>query len=400
MRKLLLSLLIISSSYVLGENEGISFIKDSTLSGALAKAKLENKLLFIDCFTTWCGPCKFMEKNIFPMKEVGDFYNKHFVCWEINMETPEGRMVGKRYAVRAYPTYLFLDAKGEVVHRGLGSFRDYNSFITNLGEIAIDETKNFHGIKLKVRYGDRSAETLMKYIEANSYAKEKDSIINQHFALLADSDKVQIDSWNLFKQHVNSLDAPISKFFVENRKIYENAYGKKDVDNKLSNMFSFYYRSDTAKYKTLKSIDPVLFEKNKLYNEFQYNVWKLNSQLSKNNKEAWKKYTTAISSYLDREDDPSASDLNNMSWLIYENYKKYKDTEILKKASGWSKRSLLAEPENDQYFDTYAHILFDLGQKKEAIKLEEKALKKAEEMKDQHQIEWYGGEVKKFKGIK
>lgn len=251
-----------------------------------------------------------------------------------------------------------------------------------------------------MRFGDRSAETLLKYVQANPYASDNESLINQHFALVADSDKLSANSWYLFKQHVNSTDAPIFKFFVENKQKYESVYGQKEVAVKMVDIFNTCYREDSIKYNALKSIDPVLFEKNKLMNDFYFtlDLWKY--QLPKDDKVIWKRLTVKMMEFLDREDVPTPGDLNNMSWFVYENYKKFKDVAILKKAAEWSKRSLLVEPENDQFIDTYAHIIFDLGQKKEAIKYEEKALKKAEEMKDKGQIEWYGGELQKFKGKK
>lgn len=399
MRKTLFLLFVLFSLSVSAANDGISFIKDSTLVDALSKAKQENKLLFIDCYTSWCGPCKYMEKNVFPLKEVGDFYNEHFVCWKMDMETPEGALIKNKYNVRGYPTYLFLNGDGELVHRGLGSC-DFTMFISHLGKTALDSTKNYLGVKIKVRYGDRTAETLLKYVQANPYGSDNDSLINQHFALVADSDKLSANSWYLFKQHVNSTDAPIFKFFVDNKQKYESVYGEKEVADKMVDVLNTCYREDPNRYNALKSIDPVLFEKNKLMNDFYFtlDLWKY--QLPKDDKKNWNILTVKMVEFLDREDVPAVWDLNNMSWFVYENYKKFKDVAILKKAAEWSKRSLLVEPENDQFLDTYAHIIFDLGQKKEAIKYEEKALKKAEEMKDKGQIEWYGGELKKFKGKK
>jgi len=98
---------------------GIKFFHGS-LKEAKAKAKKENKLVFIDCFTTWCGPCKTMSKKTFVNKEVGEFYNKNFICLKMDMELGEGTKISTTYSVDAYPTYLFLDYNGEVKHRDLG----------------------------------------------------------------------------------------------------------------------------------------------------------------------------------------------------------------------------------------------------------------------------------------
>ncbi len=101
------------------EVPGIKFFH-GTFNEAKAKAKKENKLIFMDCYTTWCGPCKKMAKNIFVKKEVGDYYNKNFICLKMDMEQGEGLTVATNYSIEAYPTYLFINSKGVVKHRELG----------------------------------------------------------------------------------------------------------------------------------------------------------------------------------------------------------------------------------------------------------------------------------------
>ncbi|MCS3870718.1 thiol:disulfide interchange protein [Chryseobacterium ginsenosidimutans] len=96
--------------------QGIKF-EDTNFKAVLAKAKKENKLVFIDAYASWCGPCKLMVKNVFPQKPVGDYYNAHFVNAKIDMEKGEGVDLAKKYNVKAFPTYLFVDGNGEVVHR-------------------------------------------------------------------------------------------------------------------------------------------------------------------------------------------------------------------------------------------------------------------------------------------
>lgn len=88
---------------------------------ALDRAKAENKLVFIDCFTTWCGPCKWLDDNTFRDPTIVAYFDQHFVNIKINMEKGEGPELGKRFAVKAYPTMFVLDDKGEVIHRIQGS---------------------------------------------------------------------------------------------------------------------------------------------------------------------------------------------------------------------------------------------------------------------------------------
>ena len=72
-------------------SQGINFVpEDMKWQDVLAKAKKENKIVFVDAYTTWCGPCKWMAANIFPTKEVGDVFNASFVNAKIDMEKGEG----------------------------------------------------------------------------------------------------------------------------------------------------------------------------------------------------------------------------------------------------------------------------------------------------------------------
>lgn len=106
---------------MLTQTEGIKFEQGITFEQALAKAEKEGKMVFVDCYTTWCGPCKMMSRDVFTLKEVGDYFNPRFVSIKINMETNEGRELAKRYPVRAYPTMLVLDSKGNQLQNIVGA---------------------------------------------------------------------------------------------------------------------------------------------------------------------------------------------------------------------------------------------------------------------------------------
>ncbi len=64
--KKILFLIIALPFYTLAQ-QGMKFEHGITWKEIQAKAKAENKYIFMDAFTTWCGPCKYMAANIFPM---------------------------------------------------------------------------------------------------------------------------------------------------------------------------------------------------------------------------------------------------------------------------------------------------------------------------------------------
>lgn len=107
---------LIQQAKVAGAEKGTQFFK-GTFAQALAKAKKENKKLMVDCYTLWCGPCRFMAKNVFPDEKLGKFMNEHFVCMQLDMEHGEGPERNKTFQVEAYPTFIFFDADGKEMSR-------------------------------------------------------------------------------------------------------------------------------------------------------------------------------------------------------------------------------------------------------------------------------------------
>jgi len=112
---------------LLGFSQGIEF-EHGTWKEVLEKAKQTNKPIFVDVYTSWCGPCKKMSKDIFPIEEVGKVYNTNFVCYQMDAEKGEGIAVAKKYEVMSYPTYLFIKSDGTLFSRSVGSM-DAEKFI-------------------------------------------------------------------------------------------------------------------------------------------------------------------------------------------------------------------------------------------------------------------------------
>lgn len=104
------------------KEKGIAF-HEGSWNEALEKSREEEKPIFVDAYASWCGPCKWMTRNVFTDDEVGNYYNENFVNVKLDMEKGEGRNFAKKYGVSAYPTLLYLNSDGEVVHKVRGAKR-------------------------------------------------------------------------------------------------------------------------------------------------------------------------------------------------------------------------------------------------------------------------------------
>jgi thiol:disulfide interchange protein len=93
----------------LNGEKGIQFVEPN-LAKALQEAKKQKKLIFVDAYTTWCGPCRMLKQNTFTDKAVGEFFNKNFINIALDMERGDGLAFAAKYQIAAYPTLLIINA--------------------------------------------------------------------------------------------------------------------------------------------------------------------------------------------------------------------------------------------------------------------------------------------------
>lgn len=395
MKRIAFIFLVVFSTSLYAQETGIRFSTDTLLSDALIKSEKEGKLVFIDCYTSWCGPCKYLVREIFPQKELGDFYNSHFINLSFDMEKGEGIKIQKKYAVQAYPTLLFLNGKGETVHVGIGAL-SANELI-ELGKTALDDTRNLLSISKKIKAGDKSIQTLAFYLKNSPYAPDADTLINGYFKTATDDEKLSKEAWELFKSFINDIDNDQFQYVLKHRPAYEQKYGKTEVELKIINGFSYHqqkYQANPQKATSVHSIDSLLYSKFLIMRDFGLAV---NEHYSnKTNKSKWTNYIAKAKEYVPL-DFVEPRVVNGICWHIYESYRAFKDTASLKLAAEWQEKAYKALPNNHPINDTYAHILFDLGFVKEAIEHEDLAIKVATELNSTKDLKFYNVEIEKFR---
>ncbi|MFN3852526.1 MAG: thioredoxin family protein [Spirosomataceae bacterium] len=114
---------------------GIKFAH-GTWKQAVQQAKKEKKLIFLDAYTTWCGPCKMLQANVFPDKELGDFYNQNFINVKMDMESAEGERLAAMYPLRGYPTLFFIDPNNGKVVKELLGYQEINALLKQGKQVA------------------------------------------------------------------------------------------------------------------------------------------------------------------------------------------------------------------------------------------------------------------------
>jgi len=204
-----------------------------------AKAKKEKKKIFIDAFATWCGPCKKMDANTFSNNEVGEFFNKHFVCYKLDMESPEGRKFGMQYPVGSYPTFLFFDEKINKIAEFKG-YRDAVNFLAIAKDIVFPEQSAIYILNKDYQSGKRDKKFLYKFLMAKNDANQPadPKIIGEYFQGIPADSLISSEPFIMFYLFHDSLESAYTNYFIKNYQsllaIYGN-YAAGKVDNLINN---------------------------------------------------------------------------------------------------------------------------------------------------------------------
>ena len=222
--------------------QGVNF-QNLTYAEALEKAKAENKLVFMDCYTSWCGPCKMMTNEVFPQKEAGDYFNPLFVCVKFDMEKGEGVELAKKFEVRAYPTFLIIRPDGTVQHRVVGG-GDLEGFIERVAK-GLDEKTSLSYLDEKYKSGKMKKKELPAYYEAlqDAYMQEEaDSVYAELMAQLTEKDKLKADYW--FVMATSEVGSADFDLILANLPKFEKNIGTEKLDEFLfqsyANVLSYY----------------------------------------------------------------------------------------------------------------------------------------------------------------
>lgn len=214
-----LILSIIASTSLLAQ--GVDFHENPNWKDMLKIAKNENKIIFVDCYTAWCGPCQGLAKHIFPKKEVGDMYNKNFINVKYDVEKGTGVEFRKLYKehIIAFPTLLFIDPKtGNVVHKFVGS-RPVDEIVQEA--VLCLEGRGLSALKMQYDNGVRDFGFMTLYFEA-LYRSERrgkvlpliDEYLQKYDGYESLKDK---EKWDFYGKYIGDLDLGFVQYLINNR---------------------------------------------------------------------------------------------------------------------------------------------------------------------------------------
>jgi thioredoxin-related protein len=201
-----------------------------TISWDLVKEKAtkENKLIFVDLYFTGCPPCKVMDEEVFPTKEVSTILNENFVSFKSDIFKEDiGKKLSMKYGVSGFPTFVFLNAEGQVIDIATG-FHEIEEFTTLLKSMQNNASKGIYkkySTSLGGDYPDFYRDAYMNNKRQISF-ETFDAYLKNEKDLGAEIPFVIISSLR--------VGGTYADYIVENAAQLAEDYGKNQVKNTLT----------------------------------------------------------------------------------------------------------------------------------------------------------------------
>lgn len=341
-----------------------------TWKEVLAKAQKENKPVFVDFYAVWCGPCKFMTKDVFTNPEVADYYNANFLAYKVDAEKEEQELVASAQ-IDAYPSLFYYNPQGQLITKNVGAL-DAKGF-KKFGEGVLDNMKalgELPALKAKYDQNPNDNELMTKYlnllVQAQRY-EEAEPLAKKYLAQLPDADLSKELAWNLIKQFVKSPESREYKYIAANQKVFFEKYGE-DFQRYLLGLVNEKL-NDAVQTKSAKSLTDA---KNIYYaaasmmdasKPKEYYETELDLHYFKTTQQ-WSDYYAVATKWIDKYNPDNFQELFEKAMTVAEN-----STEIVEveKAKTWVEKLLTINQDALSYVG-YAVVWEKLGNKEEAKK--------------------------------
>lgn len=246
MKKSILSFIILCMLSSLCNGQGIRFV--DSYKKALVLAKKHDKKIFLDVCTPWCGPCKVMEKNVFPQKEVGYFFNRNYISVKVNADIEEGKQIANKFGVKSYPTLVFLDKNGNFIHKATGGL-SAKRLIVEAKKSMSPKAKELKVMMDKYVAGDMKSEDIPSYLKLlNEVELDCATVLDDYLKTFKKKKLYSQDVYDLIVRYSRGTSCYAFKLLVDNYKKYLKVIEKKKLDRQIYGRYVFQtYENNRAK---------------------------------------------------------------------------------------------------------------------------------------------------------
>lgn len=411
--------------------KGIQWTEGLSWEQVKEKAKKENKYIFVDAYTTWCTPCKAMDRDVYPNDSIGNYFNDRFISVKVQMDKTakdneqvkswykDAETLQKQFLIEYYPCFVFLSPEGKIVHKA-GGYKTVSDLVA-IAKAAIvpgktydDEYEKYRLLAADYSNGNKDFDK-MPYMITTAYKLGEIDFGKQllyehtdHVASLSPRERYTRENIEMWAGFTLKSDGKRFVFFYKDGDKIDKVMNKKGyaasvVDRTIqAEIVGPFYKDQpggllmSGGQRPVKMVNgnyvPVESEKieadwEKLYSLIRE---KYSDSYAKRNvlqariqwysahgdMESYRKYFfKKIEDYppiVSNMTDPLLQDINGVAWDVFLNSK---DKKLINSAIRWMEKLIAVDTIGVEYWmDTYANLLYKMGRTKEAINWEEKAI--------------------------
>lgn len=226
----------------------VDFMDNPAWSDVLEQAESTGKFIFLDAYTAWCAPCKKMEKEVFTRPEIANFFNQKFINVKYDMEGNAGEILKERFGIKVFPTYIFINSQGQVVHRIVGAHTSGNDFF-EWSKMAVTPGQSYADLHQRYENGERNPTLMFDYMRVLRMAgeQEKEAAITRNYLSLMSKDHFMDKSyWSAVKLFLNDPTSREFRIIMDNREEIGEAIGQEEVDAKIYETIDAQIRSNRS----------------------------------------------------------------------------------------------------------------------------------------------------------
>lgn len=344
---------------------------------------------------TGCYLCKEMEKKVFPLPEVANFYNANFINVlsfdDATRPDSATKQLRRRYGVLSNPTFIFIDSSGNIIHKS--GYRKSGADFLLVAQQALSTDENYSAWFTKIKAGKIDSTLLLKYLSVEQrpalfsemdYICDAQAALDHYFASTPPEQYTRPANWRIISKYVDNPYSPIFQYLLQEQQQFNTAYGAEAVNKVIYEVLKWAYSGNISS-PAYKKAEQYVEQSAHPMAKLLITIRSLDAQLNRaggmpsilKNKDRKEVFLRACDEAVVQY--PTIVPLHLIELISAELIKHTpSDKSMMQMVKKWMGSLMqVAEDIDYDHYQTYAKACFLTGDKERAIVMQEKALQLA-----------------------
>ena len=344
-------LLVFSTAQSFSQIKFTEVTNESEWDQVTAKASEAGKPIFLDVYATWCGPCKYLEKNVYTNPDLGDYYNDKYINAKMDGETDFGAVFASEHQLQAYPTMFFLTADAGLITKIVG-VREAGP-LQEIGKTVVENSDKMAYYSENFSKNNLSLEELQKYQAILTTLGQDDKAAEVGAAILpslTEEDIMDPKYKDIILAASPDLDSKVFKVLKANKAKFEETWSKEELNQLFGSIFN-HTLSEAIAAKDITLRDRIISELLPVYLDKPEDIRSgafITNKIYFANTDQWKKYAGLVNEQYNSEHKGDDTFLYSQAYEIASNYSFSQDA--LGYALAWVNQALEIKDHSTMFF--------------------------------------------------